>query len=649
MPRLNTNIPRYRPQRELEAEWEQFSRGLNLLLRPTELGRDELSQADNIMLVGEGIPTGRWGTSRFFNPSTSGIIRGFGTYRDPKTAVSEIFTLTDEGYIYKKDNSSAQMITGQSYPSGSTIRTDQLGGYTYIASKNAPLARYNGVNIESFITLSAPTGLAVSNVSGVTGSDQYGWSVVTIGVNGGQTLPSDPVTISNAPARLPDTLYHLQWTAPSAAPSLIAGYEIYRGFPGDLRFLSFVGPSQTSYSDFGDPVSSIFEPLENSTGGLKTKFVKRFKDRLIMVSSENPSRLVISATFPNESKTTWASGGGILDIAPDDGFEITGIEPQPSSNTIIVFKEFASYAVKLGFVQIGNFNVLNPTYETVSNSVGCSNPDTIQTVENDVFYFGRKGLYVVGYEPNFLSIIRTNEISARIRPYLDRLNETDYENCAAFYVDNKYILSFPDRKEMVVYDRERGAFAGIWKLPFGVNHLRKYIDDSGTERWVIGSSEDSQVYTFEESIKSDDGVTITKTLRTNKEAFNSWSLLKIVKLFYILFRNVQGTVTVNILLEDRNGVTSTVKSFDITGSEFSSEGGWGSATWGTVGWGDNVEIQEVVAVGEEITRWSQLFKSMRLIQVEVQTNEANSDFELLGIRMTANSQGEGSLSSSQRT
>lgn len=270
----------------------------------------------------------------------------------------------------------------------------------------------------------------------------------------------------------------------------------------------------------------------------------------------------------------------------------------------------------------------------------------IQTVENDIFYFGRKGLYVTGYEPNFLQIIRTNEVSARIRPYLQRLGASDYANANACYIDNKYLLSFPDRKEIIVYDRERGCFAGIWKMPFGVTKMKVFVDSTGTEKWLIGTAESNQIYTFESSVNSDNGTTIAKTIRLNKETFSSWTELKIIEYFYILFRNITGEVTVNILLEDRTGATSTVETFTITGAAVSGRTGWGSAMWGTALWGSSVGTP--VSGGDELTRWGQLFKSGRLVQIEIVCNKPNSNFELLSAEMTAKPQGKGSLPSSQR-
>ena len=638
------NAPAFKKRPSLNAEWNNFRKGLNLFSRPTELGRDEMATADNIMLVGSGVPTGRWGTSAYFTVNATGAIRGFGTYNNTASLTNELIALSDQGYLAKKAGSISTVIAGQSYPSGSIVRSEQLGGYTYFVSKNVPLVSYNGQALAVFATISAPTGLTATNFSGGSGSFTWSWKVTTLGANGGETIPSVNIVLPALPQDLTKTQVNITWSASSAAT--ISGFQIYRGLPGDETLLSAVGASTTAYQDFGNPASeTIFPPLANTTGGVKSSIITKFNDRLLMVDQSDPTKLLISGRYPNQSRFNWTDGGGYVYIDPDSGQDITGVSVQQGSDKIIVFKGTSSYTVSLDTVSIGNFVVLDPTYQPISTAIGCSNPDTIQIVENDVFYFGQKGLYVVGYEPNFLSVIRTNEISAKIRPYLANLNQNDYNNACSMYVDNKYLLSFPDRKELVCYDRERGAFAGIWKLPFGITKMKKYVDDSGTEKWVIGT-DTNQVYTFETSVNSDNGATITKTMRTNKEGFGEWNQLKIVSFFYCLLRNITGTVTVNIIIEDRAGASSTAKTFTITGSAISGKSGWGANLWGNTQWGNT---QGGVVTGtDEFPRWGQLFKSVRLVQVEVVCNAAASNFELLNIKMTANSQGQNSLASSLR-
>lgn len=646
MARFNTNVPRYKSTRPVTEDWANFAKGLNLLFRPTELGNDELAVSDNIMLTGLGVPTGRWGTAKYFTVNATGTIRGFATYKSNDGATNEILALSDEGYLAKKNGASSTKIVGQSWPSGSIIHSEQLGGKTYIVSEDVVFTKYDGSVLSSFITIAAPTGVSATNFSGATGPNSVSYEIVAVGANGGQTNPSTNYVLNNLPSDLTTTQVHVFWTAPSAAT--LSGYEIYRGRQGDETLLASVGPQSTKYVDGGNYASQTIQaPLINTTGGVKSKFIKKYKDRLLVVDKSDPNKLLISGRYPFHTNFSWLNGGGYVYIDPDSGDNITAIEVQPIADRIVVYKERSSYLVEISTVQIGNFTILDPQYVPISTTIGASSQDSVVVVENDTFAFGRNGLYMTGYQQNFLNIIRTNELSARIRPYLDLLNDTDYQTASAFYVNHKYILSFPQRKEIVVYDRERNAWLGPWKLPFGVSHLKQYVDSSGTEKWVLGSYDSNQVYTFEASVNSDDGTTITKTLRTKKTYFGDFSTLNIVTFFYVLLRNIIGTTTVNIIIEDRDGNQSTAKTFTITGAATSGSSGWGTDQWGTAQWGLSNNTAAVTA-SDELTRWGTLFSQARLLQVEVSSTSANSNFELLQVKIEARKQGRGSLSSSQR-
>lgn len=643
---FNTQQTSYKPRKPITEEWSDFSKGLNLILRPTELNNQELAVADNILLTGKGVPTGRWGINTYFTANATGTIRGFGTYKNNAGTTNELLALSDQGYLVKKNGSSSTVIAGQSWPSGSAIHTEQLGGQTLVVSKDRPFSIYAGSGLSVFATISSPTGLKATNFSGATGPNSQSYEVVAIATNGGQTAPSASYVLGSLPNDLSKTQVRLFWTAPSAAS--LSGFEIYRGPAGDETLLAAVGPNVTSYIDSGAEASATAQaPLVNTTGGVNSAFIAKYKDRILVVNASEPNKLMISGRYPFHTNFSWLNGGGYIYIDPDSGDNITGIAVQPIADRIIVYKDNASYLVELKTIQVGNFTLLDPDYVPISTAVGCSSQDTIATVENDTFYFGRNGLYVTGYEPNFLNIIRTNEISAKMRPYLSLLNDTDYTTANAFYVDHKYILSFPQRKEMLVYDRERGAWLGPWKMPFGISYMKRYLDSSGTEKWVIGSYEDNQVYTFDAATNSDDGTTIIKTMRTKKTYFGDFSTLNIVTFFYVLLRNIVGTTTVNIITEDRDGNQSTAKSFTITGAATAGSTGWGTDQWGLAEWGLSNNIVATIA-SDEITRWGSLFKQARLLQIEVTSTDPNSNFEVLQLKVEANKQGKGSLASSQR-
>jgi len=650
MPLLDTRPPAYKKRKDVQLAWDTWRMGYNSLLRPTELKAQEYVTGDNVMLVGSGVVTGRWGSQKYWLANEGAGIKGLGLYATGGS-LSELLAVSG-GMVSKAQGASYSIITGTSFPTGSVVRMEQLGGNTYLVCEDAPLSYYDGVDLSVFATINAPTGAYATNFSGATGPNIQSYKIVATSNSGGSTNPSTNYVISSLPYDLTKTQIHVFWTGTSAAASVLTGYEIYRGTPGDETFLANVGPSLTKYIDDGDPASQItIPPKTNTTGGINSKMICKVGDRLVMVDKNDPTKLLISGRFPYQDKFSWADGGGYIYIDPDSGENITAIKTQTgtsadSLNRLIAFKNSAVYSVSISTTTIGNYVVLDPQYQPISTLVGACNPDVVQTVENDVFYFGRKGLYVVGYEPNYLNQIRTNEISARIRPYLAGLSKSDYDHACSMYVDNKYILSFPDRKEMIVYDRERTAFLGIWKLPWGINRMQKYIDTGGTERWVLGRSDTSQIYTFEPSLNSDDSTAIQKIFKTKKEDMEQWSLLKMFKLIYMMFRNVTGQMTCNILLEDRNGTTSTVKTFTVDGASVSGNTGWGADLWGNAMYGDT-DTQVIVSL-DEIPRWTQLYKAGRLLQFEVTTTSANSNFELLNIRITAGLFGEGQLSNIQR-
>lgn len=640
MPQILQDRPKFKPEKDIEASWNSWRKGLNLLLRPTELSREEYQTGDNIMLVGSGVPTGRWGTSEFFTANATGSVRSLGTFKN--TSVNELIATTDEGYLCKKDGVTSTRINGVSFPSGTIVRSEQLGGKTYFVSSALSSIQYDGSSISIYATLGVPTGLKATNYSGASGAYSYSWKVTAVN-SIGETTPSTNYVLTNLPQDLTNTQCRLFWTGVSGA----VNYQIYRGPAGDETFLNAVNASTTTFVDEGLEASLLIQPpLTNSTGGPKSDVIIKYKDRLLMVDATNRTKLLISGRYPNQFKFNWVDGGGYVYIDPDSGDDIVGLAVQPGSDRIVAYKNNSHYAVELTTVSIGNFIVLDPIYQPISTSIGACNPDVIATVENDTFYFGRKGIYVTGYEPNFLNLIRTNEVSARIRPYLELLNEDDYNTACAFYVNNKYILSFPRRRECVVYDRERGSFVGIWKLPFGISKMLRYVDSTGTEYWLAGSYNSNKVYYFNPATNTDNGTAIQKTFRTNKEIFGKWSLLKIVKMFYALVRRVRGQANVALIAELRDGSTSTIKSFTIEGAAVTGSIGWGIDMWGTAQWGTS--DGDVTIAGDELTRYTQLFKPVRLLYVEVTTTEGNANFELIGLRMTASSMGEGSLSSASR-
>jgi hypothetical protein len=115
-----------------------------------------------------------------------------------------------------------------------------------------------------------------------------------------------------------------------------------------------------------------------------------------------------------------------------------------------------------------------------------------------------------------------------------------------------------------------------------------------------------------------------------------------MRILYLLFRNVSGSINVNIILENRSGGTDIIaKSFEVIGETGGT--GWGTDLWSTHLWGQtNTNVTQ--ASPTDIIRWINLYKTARTIQIEVSQTATETQFEFADMKISATLQPEGSLS-----
>lgn len=652
MPSLSTNIPSFTPQRIFEANYEGFSGGLNLFYKATEIRKDELVKADNCMLIGKGVVTSRWGSETYFTAG-SGDVKYMDVYNNINTDTRELLALTDAGYLVKKSGASYSIIAGASFASGCVASFTQIGNFEYIASSSNNFSKYDGTNITTYTAISRPSTAVngVSLISGATGTATWSYRITAFSQTG-ETLPSGSMLLNNVSFDRAAFTANISWAQPSTATSAITGFGVYAGLPGEETLIASVGPTTRSIVDNGLPQSSTFTPTTDTTGGVKAKYIKRFDDRLVIAGIENePTMIMISGKYPYQDRFNWQSGGGFVKIAPDSGDEITGIEVVATNAiganltaSILVFMNNSIHQVVLDFVNVGEYAILNPRVQQISVA-GASNYKGIQNIQNNTFYFGNQGLQTIGPEANYFNILRTKEVSERIRPFVDSLTENDFQEVCSGYMDYKYLFSFKNLKKTMMYDYQRGCFMGTWQTPFGITSWFQYIDDMGGFHYLAGC-DDGIVREFSVNYLTDSGTAITKQIVTKKETFDNWSVLKVIRQMYLLFRNVSGSVSINIIIENRDGTTSIIaKSFELAGT--TGRSGWGTDLWGSFLWGNSSQ-PALTDEPEDTIRWLNLYKTARTIQVEVIQSTAQSTLEFAELKMSATFQPEGSISSSLR-
>ena len=645
MPIRKLDTPKFKPLKDIVVTWNTFRKGLNTLLRENEINGDEMTQATNLILLGSGVPTKRWGTQDYYLSGATGYGRFLFAAKDASENI-QILSMTDWGIMVKKSGASYTPLTGASWASGYDLDATELGNKVYIVSTDRELVKYDFSTLTGFVTIASPGGLAATNLSGVTGTTEWSWRVSANSNSGGETIASTAVSLASLPTDLTKTTVRLNWTPVSAASGVLTGYNIYRGNPGNEVWVGGTDITTTGFDDYGYPPNDTLRiaPLSNTTGGPKAKFIIRYQDRLILAGIPGePTKILISGRYNQHERFDWYAGGGSVLIEPDSGESITGLatyyQSSNSTQTIIVFKETSVWEVKLASVIYGNTSILTPTYRLLTGSQGCSSHKSIQSVENDIMFSNRKGIYILRYEPQLLNVINANEISAKIRPFFESLSNFDLTHCSAIYADKKYILSFPASKQSIVFDRERLSFVGPWTTPFGIARWAKYVDAGGVDRWIAIDSNDNYVTEFSKGYQDDKGSSINTIFKSRREDFGDWTIYKTIQEMYFNFRNVIGTININIYTEDRSGNTISAKTFSITSTGASGTSGIGTDVMGGIGMG--LSGNDATTFAGELPKKTYLYKSSRIVQLEIRTTDATSNFELLGVKIVGLPQGRG--------
>jgi hypothetical protein len=644
MPLFDLRKPKGGIRQPSVSSWDTFRGGLNTFLQDTEIGPTELAQSDNIVLTGLGVPTKRWGYKSYFQSGSTGSVRGLQGYYT-SAGGNELVSITDAGYLTIKSGASYTTRSGASWASGYNANMVQLDDNIYVVNGQRELVRYSTPTLTGFPTISIPTSTFATQISGSSGADSYSYRVSSVS-DVGETIASTAYEVTLQPDSLSKGAIKVSWAGVSAASTALQGYNIYGRVGGDERFLSQSGPSVTEYIDDGTvtPMEFGFPPLTDSTGGVNAKYIERFQDRLVYAGiSGDPSKVIISGRVPFQERNDIASGGNYIRIEPDAGDDITGIKTFGSR--LIVFKEKSIWEIGFSIIQVGNFFVTQPEATLITSSYGCVAPRSIAAVENDLLFLSIDGVYTLGYEPNILNVLRTNELSVKIRPFFDGITGAQKKEGVAFYAGFKYILSFPGADKSVVFDRERQGWVGPWT--FDARTLHTYFDSSDNRVFLLGQDDGPTVQDLSSLHSSDDGTAIKTTLRTRKEDFGDWTLFKTIEDIYLNMRNVSGTVVIEVRVEDIDGSTSTVNSFTLSTAESAGNSGWGADLFSNTEWGNSEEAGSVLGL-VDLVEWLHIGKTARRVQLIIRTNDRSSNYELLGVQNFTMPIGRGLKGSSWR-
>lgn len=449
-----------------------------------------------------------------------------------------------------KSPSNSPSLSPSASSSPSTVYSLNTNGVTaydrlYLVNGVDNLTYYDGSSITTFTSLTTPTGLGVSR-TGTDGTYNFSYRISAVSSTG-ETLACTAVDETASVAKLTDSVYMtVTWSAVSNA----IGYNVYGRESGHETLLKYLeGNGSVSYVDKGsDTASEVFTvPEANTTAGPTGACIALYKDSLFVGGDYiSPSRLYYSGGGDRINDFSVANGGGFIDVSKNDGQKITGLIV--FKNSLLVFKEESIYQFEFSTSGLPQVTQVNP-------AVGCIAPRSIVAVENDVFFASRRGVFTLGNEPGFaFDVLRTNELSAKVRSVYQSIESEYMKNIAAVYATkantNLVIFAYTPagdtrNKSALVYDRERMAWYKWSNIH--ANCWVSYTDSTGDVRVLYG--DDSSGYVKEILTGSDDfgsAITATATLKAIDfdEGLDRYKKLKDVS---VVMRQPTGNVTMSIL------------------------------------------------------------------------------------------------------
>lgn len=323
--------------------------------------------------------------------------------------------------------------------------------------------------------------------------------------------------------------------------------------------------------------------------------------QIVAGTATNPNRLYISnatdasdftvatgGTAPQPDNSTDAPGASvfagtpgfseanIIDIAKDDGDKITGLGKYQEK--LIIFKERAIYQMTFDATSGA------PTVIQLNGSIGCVSHRSIENVEDDVYFLSRGGYYTLGNQPNYGLFIRTKELSIRIHPIIETITPANLSNTASMYSNFIFYSSVSTggtttNNTTLTYDKRFDAWSRWTNV--SANAFTEFIDAvTNIKHLYFAADNTNQVFEMVAGTYSDNGAAISAQWTSKAINFGDFSLYKQILYIDFEFRQIVGSVTLNVISDGGVLANSTSLAFttDTTGTIGDEE--WGNPLWG---------------------------------------------------------------------
>lgn len=541
--------PQLRTRKLVEIQVDNFNGGTNVLFSETRLKKNEAKETLNLLLIEDGVWTKRWGTKQYGVTFTN-TIDGFTEYvKDDGT--TELIVVAD-GKCYRMTTTNKTEITGATFTQGSRCEFIQIKSELYITNGVDPIARYDGSTLATYSSLDTPVwdGTPISRGGGLSsGSFTYYYRISAVNAIG--------ETIANAEESIAVNKDRDAWVVASNENVVLGWADV----TGALKYVVYFSDTSgyevklaevltSTYTDDGTAIPNPYiEPRDDNTTTGPTLTSLCISGNRIWGTGDpdNPWRVYWTGVGANLGNFAPAYGGGWVDL--EKGSRNTTVKAVDYQGEVHVFCKSPDgrgtiWRITLDFTTIGDTSVVVPTPKKIIASTGTSAVRSVVYVENDILFFNPRGVHVLGNEPGILDVLRANELSSRVRPYIRGLSGDSVDKVCAYYKDAKVFFSVPtstgEPDRILVYDRERLAWIKDWSI--GVSQFGEYTDSAGTIHFlgIMGN----KLVEFSENYQTDDGDAFTWRYVSPRFAVSEdWRSFAHIARSYVRVRTLKGSPT----------------------------------------------------------------------------------------------------------
>lgn len=632
--------------REVAIPINSFKGGSNTLLDEARIAPNEAKRALNLIQVQDGLWKPRWGTA-YYGVALASNIDGAKEYVK-SDGTTELIAIAG-GVAYKSTNGGTwTSISGATFTAGTQCYFMQIAGYLYIANGTDSLARYDGSVLTTYTSISTPTGLTASRVASGLSSGTFTYYAEVTALNLiGETVGSTEASITVNKRRdtwvaATDKGISWSWTTVTGATR----YQLYISDESGYESL-LTSTTDTNFTDDGslDINTYIIPPLSNTTAAPKFKSMVVSGNRIWATNDPNNLYMVyFSGTGVDIGTFSDFYGGGWINLEKG-GREMptTVVHYQTGTGSGILTVlcrtpegRGAIWQISIESLTVGDTVFAVPSAIKIVGSFGTDSIGGVVATNNDILFPNRRGMYSLGTEKNYYGILRTNELTVRIRPYWNSLIGSLIPNICSYFYDAKVIISVPTdatgNTRMVIYDTERLNWTVEWTI--GAKQFLEYTDTSKNNHLLYVPVSGTQLIELSENISGDLGVAFSTDYTSGRMPLQKlWKDFIKVNKVYLKLGNPRGTISFEVSGTEKNNPFSSLSTATIT--SVVSNTGIGFDLMGNVKMGDTLGTPSTFS-DSATPYYLKIRKKLRDIQLRLTTTGYDADYTLQGFIIEGN-------------